>query len=302
EARALRGRALDLDRATVLFDDLPRDPQAEPETADVPVDGGALEALEDARLIAGGDADAVVADDEDGASAAAKHAHLDALAAGVLDGVGDEVGHHLVDALAVPLALDRLAPVVDAAARRRDFFGEALDDLGHEDGEIEALARELHLARADAGHVEEVADEALDAAALRRHLVGALAEDLGVAAVEEEADAGDLERQRRQRRAKLVPGDRGEVIAGSHPPARPAVKARVVDGDAGAAGELLGDAAVLVVEWAGAHHGERSELRAACGERDRQLDAARLGGRPGAGATMGFAFEEIEAHRAAEDR
>src|SRR5690242_12398983 len=59
EARALAERAVDLDRAARLLHHARDDPQAEPEPAELARRGRPLEALEDARLVLGIDADAV---------------------------------------------------------------------------------------------------------------------------------------------------------------------------------------------------------------------------------------------------
>src|SRR5579859_6158158 len=61
EGGAFAGTTGDGDGAAHGLDHAPRDPQAEAQAGDVHVGGGALEALEDARLIGVGDADALIA-------------------------------------------------------------------------------------------------------------------------------------------------------------------------------------------------------------------------------------------------
>src|SRR6478752_2858703 len=83
ERGPLAALALDVDGAVVRDDDLARDVQAEPEPAVVERDG-ALEALEDAPLIGGVDADAVIADGQERGVVVAADRDLDGLAGAVL--------------------------------------------------------------------------------------------------------------------------------------------------------------------------------------------------------------------------
>src|SRR5262249_19675755 len=150
------------------------------------------------------------------AALAPEHAHLDAFAAAVFGRVGNEVGHHLVDAVAVPPPLDRLALEVETAVGGGNLLTETFDDVRHQPGEVEERELEVHLARADPRDVEKIADEPIDAPALRGHLLGPLSDDAGLAAIDEEPEAPHLERERLQRRAELVAGDRKEVVAERH--------------------------------------------------------------------------------------
>ena len=66
----------------VRLDDLPRQPQADAEAAELPARHRAHEALEDALLIFGADAEAAILDGDDGAIAVGAHGdvHRPALA------------------------------------------------------------------------------------------------------------------------------------------------------------------------------------------------------------------------------
>src|SRR6185312_17069438 len=107
EGRAVPGRAVHAHAAAHELDELARDPQAEPEAAVVALRRGALELAEDALLLLGRHADAVIDYADLGAPVVAAELDLDRLALPVLDGVGDEVGDDLIDARAIPEPQDR---------------------------------------------------------------------------------------------------------------------------------------------------------------------------------------------------
>src|SRR5512138_1342634 len=88
--------ALDADGAAVGGDDPPDDVEAESEAAEVADGDGALEALEDPRLIGLGDAHAVIADDEQRAVAQAAHDDVNGGPGAVLERVGQEVDEDLL--------------------------------------------------------------------------------------------------------------------------------------------------------------------------------------------------------------
>src|SRR5262249_23958864 len=122
--------AREADRAAERLHELARDPEAEPEAAGAAARDRALEAAEPAGLVAGVDADAVVADDDRGIGAERAHRDVDRVALPVLDGVAELVGHDLVEAQPVPAPDDGAAGVErELAADAGQLVAEALDDL-----------------------------------------------------------------------------------------------------------------------------------------------------------------------------
>src|SRR5690606_1618807 len=142
EGGALAQRALHANGAAVGLDDLPRDPQAQAEAAVVAGGDGALETAEDAFLVRGGDADAVVLDDDVGGFAILEDLDDDRLALAVLDGVGEEVVDDLVDSKRVPVADDRAvdSAELELAARflQRDLV--PVDHVRDHRGEVDAAS------------------------------------------------------------------------------------------------------------------------------------------------------------------
>src|SRR5262249_21137467 len=104
EERSFLRLALDLDRAAQRIHDLADNPEPQAAPPVGPVRAGALDPLEDLRRGLGGDADAMVADRQPRPRVIAGDGDFDRPARPVLDGVGEQVRHALLDAHAVPLA------------------------------------------------------------------------------------------------------------------------------------------------------------------------------------------------------
>ncbi len=109
EDRAGAGRALHADGAAEHVDDLLDDPEPEADPPEVPAVGGALEPAEDPLLVAGRDAEPLIADDEPRVSPLRLDADVDRFAVPVLDRVRDQIRHDLLEPLAIPVS-DRRAP------------------------------------------------------------------------------------------------------------------------------------------------------------------------------------------------
>src|SRR5919198_2424406 len=99
---SLAGGALHLDAPSDRFYNLPRNPQAQSEASILARGDSGLETLEDDSLLLRRDADTVVSDSQDGMTVLAADPDLDGPALAVLDGVRDEVRHHLVQAWSIP--------------------------------------------------------------------------------------------------------------------------------------------------------------------------------------------------------
>src|SRR5438309_47242 len=97
ERRALARNAAHSDGAPERLHDLPDDPEAQPEPAEVLARDGALEALEDPALVLGRDPDSGVAHLVANASVVRRHRESDRLAASELEGVREQVREDLVD-------------------------------------------------------------------------------------------------------------------------------------------------------------------------------------------------------------
>src|SRR5262249_44086152 len=106
EGRPAIGLALRRDLTAHRLDDLTDDPEAQPEAAVVTRRDGPLEAIEDAREILAGDADAAVANREPDLGVVARIGRpdfdRDRPALPVLHGVGDQVRQDLVEPPAIP--------------------------------------------------------------------------------------------------------------------------------------------------------------------------------------------------------
>src|SRR6202040_1762704 len=87
---------------------LARNPQAEAQAAEASPGYGSLEALEHAGLIAGTDANPVIANLEARHGAEAVDHDFHRLARAELDGVGEKIVDHLIEAGAVPVTRHRL--------------------------------------------------------------------------------------------------------------------------------------------------------------------------------------------------
>src|SRR5262249_11368027 len=150
-------------------DEAPADVEPEAEPAEVLRRHGALEAIEDARLPLGIDADALVLDDEERRAAALLDADGDRLARAEPAGADQQGRADLVEARGVPRADDVGRDLErHGAARARGVLLEARDDLAHELAEVDLGAREHDLPGLEARDVEQVVDEAVEALGLAR--------------------------------------------------------------------------------------------------------------------------------------
>src|SRR5277367_289332 len=137
EDRAGSQAAFHCDRAPQRVDDLPNDPEAEPEAADM-AGGGSFEAFEDPGQIGRGDADSVIAHDQTRSIRLATDTDLDRVIFAVFDGVGEQIRDDLVDPHTVPSAHDRLS--LDPHAYEVALgLGVALDDFANEPAEVDVL-------------------------------------------------------------------------------------------------------------------------------------------------------------------
>ena len=208
------------DGAAEHVDDLLDDPEPEADPPEVPAVGGALEPAEDPLLVAGRDAEPLIADDEPRVSPLRPDADVDRLAVPVLDRVRDQVRHDLLEPLAIPAA-DGALPRVDGqpAAEARRLVDEPRADLARDLGQIDRVDLELELAGRQARDVEQVVDEAAQARRLRVDLLDLGDEPRplrpGVEA-RQPKQVRHLQLERRERRAQLVRGDREEVVAQMH--------------------------------------------------------------------------------------
>src|SRR4029079_1773654 len=111
ERRSAPGLALDRDGAAHGVDDLPHDPQAQPQAPIVAAGARPLEAPEDASEVVGGHADALVANDQQrrrvGARAAEPNLDRDRPACAVLDRVRQQVRRDLLEPRPIPDPIDR---------------------------------------------------------------------------------------------------------------------------------------------------------------------------------------------------
>src|SRR5437868_5945441 len=138
ECRALAGCAAQADRALEAVSRLRDDPQAQAHAALHGRRLQLLEALEDPLVVAFGQPDAVIADDDAHARRAAPDGYLERLARAELDRVADQVGDDLAQANLVPAAADRpFALDVDRTLRGADLLLEQADGLAHESVQIQ---------------------------------------------------------------------------------------------------------------------------------------------------------------------
>src|SRR5258706_6474020 len=106
EGRAVAERALYYDVASVGEQNLVAYPKPQPKAAVVGGGDSALETLEDARLILGGNADAEVLHREASMIGRPHHPHVDGLSGAVLGRVHHEVRDHLLEPGFIPEAYD----------------------------------------------------------------------------------------------------------------------------------------------------------------------------------------------------
>src|SRR5439155_3669136 len=122
--------------------------------------------------IVGGDAQAPIADGDDGAVAFAFQADIDRLAVAVLDGVRDEVRYDLVEPTLVPATDDGVRRVdVQRRTNARGLVGEARADLVDDLREVDQLYVQLEPSGGDARHVEQFVDQTVKAGRLRIDLL-----------------------------------------------------------------------------------------------------------------------------------
>src|SRR5262249_8786399 len=141
--------------------------KAEAEPAVVIGRNGALEALEDARLMLGLDPDAVVGHRHERAGRILPDLYLDGAPPSELDGIREQVRQNLREAALVPVAdRVRVAPHLGGASGLREVDLESAQYVAHEIAEIEELTPELDAARVDPRYVEQVVDELAHAHAL----------------------------------------------------------------------------------------------------------------------------------------
>src|SRR5262245_17161787 len=93
--------------------DLAHDPQPEAEAPEVLRRDRALEAIEDPRLVFGGDAGAVIEDREARRCRQRRDPDLDRAPLAVLAGVGEQVDDELLELQAIPIAPGRRGRVDD---------------------------------------------------------------------------------------------------------------------------------------------------------------------------------------------
>src|SRR6202011_4048647 len=106
------------DGAAVGLHHLARDPQAEAQAAEASAGYGALEALEYAGLVAETDANPVIAHLEARHGAEAADHDFHRLARAELDGVGEQIVDHLIEAGRGPVHRQRLPRPPPPPARR----------------------------------------------------------------------------------------------------------------------------------------------------------------------------------------
>ena len=130
--------------ALVRLDDLPRDEQPEPDAA-VVRRHRALELAPDPLHILARDPDALITNLEADQRPVLACRNMNAPTAAVLEGVEQEVRHHLVDAQTIPAPTDRRHVDHHLGSRLIRARPQPVGDVGHELGEIHLgeLEREL---------------------------------------------------------------------------------------------------------------------------------------------------------------
>jgi hypothetical protein len=174
----------------------------------------------------------------------------------VLDGVGDEVEQHLLEALAVGADVEAgvAVPLQADGALGGERAGE-VEHLGHDEIDGDRLEREGEPARLDAGDVQHLVDQAEQVAAAAEDLPGPGTLSLGGPRIHRQ-DLGEAE-DGVEGRAQLV-GHAGEELALRLVRALQlavllldlAEEARILDRDHGLIGEGLDQRDLLRCEWA----------------------------------------------------
>ena len=173
EGAAAPDLALHPDAAAVVLDDLLADGKAQARALGLVGEGVAhlLEALEDLGLIGRTDSHSRVGHADHDLAAAPLGPAGDRARVGELHGVGDQVDHHLDQAVGIAgdAGQIRADPLLEVEAlrleERRGGGGGAIDDLAHVDG----FHVPLELARLDLREVEHVVDELGQPLALAHH-------------------------------------------------------------------------------------------------------------------------------------
>jgi hypothetical protein len=270
----------------------------------------ALEALEQARELVGGDPRAGVGDAQDRVRAVAAQGDPDLALERELERVGDEVEHDPLPHLPVHARDHRAvrAPDHERDAGAVGRGAEHAREVGREGREIGRLRQRLGAAALDAGELEQVVDELLQAQRVAEHD----AQPLPLLVVDRlgERIFGRPQDQR-QRRAELVADVGEEVGLGAvelgerlGPLALGLARPHAGQARGELARDQLEEAAVLLVERpVGVQTGDDQPGRGAApglGERDRERLPRRLVPRPGRHA--GAAVEIDDRGRAREQR
>src|SRR5690606_32417377 len=161
---AFARHALDPDRAAHRLHQLADDPQPQAEAPEVAHVHRPLEALEDAALVAGRNADSPVHDADTRGLRIRGELHRHRLTCPEFDGVGEQVADHLIDTQAIPLT-DH-GPLAAEAQRDPLLAGvllAALDDVANHLGEVDRLRLEHQAPPRDAGDVEQARHQTLQA-------------------------------------------------------------------------------------------------------------------------------------------
>ena len=162
-----------------------------------------IEELEDARRRLGVEPGAVIAYRQARHVAHLGEPQLDrSVARRMVDGVADEVVHHLLEPRAIAAHPDARSAVIDAASRRPAGARQHVEGALHDHIEIERLQIERHLAADRAADIEEIVEQPLEMQRLALdHVARVLpVRTLRLGAVEQEDGVED----RRERIAQLV--------------------------------------------------------------------------------------------------
>ena len=203
------------------------------------------EQVEDLREHVGGDADAAVADAEDGVVAVAADGQVDpAAVAGVLGRVVQDVRQDLREPGLVGLHPERFPGALhgEDLAAGLDERPAGLHGVGDDRRDVEGLLVELDLAAGDPRDVEEVVDEP-------DHLLDLPVDHVARPAEVDVVDAELLEEldgvaDRREGIPQFVGEHRQELVLAAVVLLDVPIEPRVVDRYRGAAGEVLGEAEI----------------------------------------------------------
>ena len=197
---------------------------------------------------------------------------------GELNGVADQIGEDLQHAVAVREHGRQLFVEPGAEAQRllaRERLQE-VERVAHQPGHgVEPAAGES-FAGLDARDLEQIPDQLIHLLGRRGDPLELLAHpaDVGVAVGTAEllGHGAGVEQHRRQRVAQVVRDDGEHAVAGAHRLPGLGVEARVVDGDRGAARDLLGEDEVLGVVIAAGLRGDEGDGAERAPTRDERDD------------------------------